>query len=330
MNKKILVLLSEWGFWGEELIGPVERFDEQGYESVFCTPRGRRPRALPPSMAPAYIDPPLGKSVTSPEMAEKVRDIDRLTNPRLGSPIDLSGWFPERPYWSQDEEIDGERAVLRKWENYYVKRASAQHDATSQFDALLIVGGSGPMIDLVNNWRVHDLILGFFEADKPIAAECYGVACLAQARNYDDRKSIIWGKHVTGHAIEYDYKADTGVLDPETGEILVNQNRTFVNFGTPFYTLEYMLRDAVGPDGQFHGNVGRETSVIVDYPFITGRSTPDSYLTGEMLVKVLESGRPQQWGWAGARAAGVRPGLPPADAPTRADGAPSATARQDR
>lgn len=304
MNKKILVVLSEWGFWGEELIGPLERFDEQGYETVFCTPRGRRPRALPPSMDPEYIDPPLGRSVTSAEMAEKVKSIDDPSNPRLSNPRDLSARFPERPYWSQDEEVEGVRNVLRKWENYYEKLAQAQQEATDTFNALLIVGGSGPMIDLVNNWRVHDLILGFVEADRPVAAECYGVACLAQARNYEDRKSIIWGKHVTGHAIEYDYKDNTGVLDPETGEVLVNRDGTFVNFGTPFYTLEYMLRDAVGPDGQFHGNVGRETSVIVDYPFITGRSTPDSYLTGEMLVKLLETGAPRQWGWTGARADG--------------------------
>ena len=44
------------------------------------------------------------------------------------------------------------------------------------------------------------------------------------------------------------------------------------------------------------GNFGKETSVIVDYPFITGRSTPDSYLTGEKLVEVLENGL-RQWGF---------------------------------
>ena len=103
------------------------------------------------------------------------------------------------------------------------------------------------MVDMVNNRRLHDLILGFYFADKPIAAECYGVACLAQAREFDDCRSIIWGKHVTGHAKELDYTDLTGVLDPETHEILVNKNGTFVNLGPPFYTLEFILRDAVGP-----------------------------------------------------------------------------------
>lgn len=232
-------------------------------------------------------------------MAEKVRVINDLSNSRLDNPINLAQWFPERPYWSQGETIDGERYVLRKWENYYRKRARAQQESTNEYDALLLVGGSGPMIDMVNNYRVHDLILGFLDRNKLIAAECYGVACLAQARNYEDSKSIIWGKHVTGHAKVYDYKDLTGVLDPDTGEILTRDPKDsskWVNFGPPFYTLEYMLRDAVGPNGQFHGNVGRETSVIVDYPFITGRSTPDSYMTGQQVVEVLENGV-TRYGW---------------------------------
>ncbi len=298
MSRKILIVISEWGFWGEELIGPLETFEKQGYACTFATPRGRRPRALPPSMDPQYMDPPLGKCVTSEEVARKVAQIDNLANPRLDKPVNLSAWFPERPYWSQREEIDGISDPLRKWEAYYRKKQEAQEQA-DEFDALLLVGGSGPMMDMVNNYRVHDLILGFLERNKPIAAECYGVACLAQARNFDDAKSIIWGKHVTGHVKEYDYKDLTGVIDPETGQILSrNPERpeSWINFGAPFYTLEYMLRDAVGPNGQFHGNLGRPTSVIVDYPFITGRSTPDSYLTGQKLVEVLETGL-KRYGW---------------------------------
>ena len=68
------------------------------------------------------------------------------------------------------------------------------------------------------------------------------------------------------------------------------------NMGPPPYPLEYILRDATAPDGEYIGNVGHATSVIVDYPFITGRSTPDSYLTGEKMVEVLEKGL-TRYGW---------------------------------
>ncbi|MEV5433834.1 type 1 glutamine amidotransferase domain-containing protein [Streptomyces sp. NPDC052701] len=272
--KKILVILSEYGYWGEELVGPLHHFDQRGYEVVFATATGKRAHALPPSMDPAYLDPPLGRSVTSQEVARLTREID--ASDRLDDPIDISAWVPERPYTSEDD-------YLRKLEAYH-RALDVVAQELEEYDALLIVGGSGPIVDLANNERVHEIILAFLRAGRPIAAECYGVAPLAFARDWEDRRSIIWGKHVTGHCKEYDYKDGTGFLGTD-----------FV-IGPPPYPLEYILRDATGPEGRYHGNFGKETSVIVDYPFITGRSTPDSYLTGEKIVEVLEDGL-RRYGW---------------------------------
>src|SRR5437773_455773 len=113
MSKRILVVLSEWGFWGEELVGPLEAFEEAGYDVDFMTPTGKRPVAIGVSMDPDYVDPPLGRSVTSPEMAEKVKAID--TSPRLDESTNLSELMPERPYHSEDN-------FLRKEEAYYRER----------------------------------------------------------------------------------------------------------------------------------------------------------------------------------------------------------------
>jgi putative intracellular protease/amidase len=275
MPKKILIILSEYGFWGEELMGPLETFDAAGYEVHFATPNGKRPRALPPSMDPNFIDPPLGRSVTSPEMAEKVRAIEK--SPRLDNPLNIAELMPERPYFSSHN-------LIRELEAYHKAVDEAGNDWLAEYDTLLIVGGSGPIVDLANNQRVHDLILTFLRNGKPIGAECYGVACLAFARDWENRKSIIWGKHVTGHCKEYDYKDGTGFMGVD------------FNMGPPPYPLEYILRDATGPEGAYIGNFGRETSVIVDYPFITGRSTPDSYLTGQKMVEVMEKGL-TRYGW---------------------------------
>jgi putative intracellular protease/amidase len=253
----------------------LQVFDEHGYDVVFATPTGRRPHALPPSMDPEYVDPPLGRSVTSAEVAEKVKAID--TSPRLDNPLNLSELMPERPYHSEEN-------FLRKEEAYFKERDEKAKWFLDRYDALLIVGGSGPIVDLVNNQRLHDLILAFYDADKLIGAECYGVTCLAFARNWEERRSIISGKHVTGHCIEYDYKYGTGFM-----------GTNFV-MGPPPYPLEWILRDATQPGGAYVGNYGHETSVIVDYPFVTGRSTPDSYLTGQKMVEVLENGL-RQWGF---------------------------------
>jgi putative intracellular protease/amidase len=274
MPKKIFVVLSEWGYWGEELAGPLEALDAKGYDITFATPKGKRPHALPPSMDPAYVDPPLGRPVVSPEMAERVKALD--ASARLDNPQALTSLLPERPYLSAPD-------YLRQLEAYYTALEQAR-TTFAPYDALLLVGGSGPVVDMVNNQRVHDLILTFMWLQKPIAAECYGVACLAFARDIRIRKSIIWGKHVTGHPLEFDYKDGTGFLGTD-----------FV-IGPPPYPLEYILRDAVGPDGQFHGNVGNHGSVIVDYPFITSRSTAGSTMCGYKLVEVLEQGL-KRYGW---------------------------------
>ena len=84
-------------------------------------------------------------------------------------------------------------------EAYYNRRDECWKDL-EKYDTLLLPGGSGPMVDMVNNERLHDVILGFLAQDKLIAAECYCVTRLAFARDWTERKSIIWGKHVTGHA----------------------------------------------------------------------------------------------------------------------------------
>lgn len=284
MAKRILAIVSEWGYWGEELVGPYDVLTAAGYTIDFATPNGRKPPALPPSMDETYVDPPLDKHVTDAHYAKRTREIHE--SDLLATPINLAAWFPAMPYFNSSN-------FGHDLETYYSKREQCWKDL-EKYDALLLPGGSGPMVDMVNNERVHDVILGFLAQGKLIAAECYCVTCLAFARDWTDRKSIIWGKHVTGHAREYDYKDGTGFAQMYgyDGQPM----NTSANFGPPFYPLEYILRDAVGPDGQYHGGVGHTLSTILDYPFLTGRSTQDSKLVGELMIQALEQGL-KRYGW---------------------------------
>lgn len=274
MSKKILTVLSEWGYWGEELLGPLDAFDAAKYEVTFITPKGRRPVPVPASMDPNFVDPPLGRTVTTREMAQRVRELDQ--SDRLNNLRNLSEWVPEYPYW-------GEANYLRALEAFYKALADLQRDLV-QYDLLLIIGGSGPIIDIANNSRVHALVRHFYMLDKPIAAICYGVTTLAFARDIQERRCLIKGKHVTGHTKEDDYKDGTGFAN------------TNFNMGVVPYPLEYILRDATGGEEFYHGNFGKPTSVIVDYPFITARTTSDSYLMGQKIVEVLEHGL-RRYGW---------------------------------
>jgi putative intracellular protease/amidase len=251
------------------------KLEKAGYALDVVSPTGERPEALPPSYDTGYYDPALGVCVTTPEDAAQVRSIK--DSPKLDNPINLSKWMPERPYLCSDK-------FLREWENYFRKVKERQEEMTTAYDGVLLVGGSGPIVDMVNNQRVHDIVLGFYRADKPIAAICYGVATLVFARDFNERICILRGKHVTGHCVEYDYHDGTGFLG------------TDFNMGPPPYVLEYILRDAVGPEGMYHGNFGKQTSVIVDYPFITARSLQCAHEFGEQFVNVLKSGL-RRYGW---------------------------------
>lgn len=274
-NKRILAVMSEWGYWGIELVGPMNKLKAMGYEFDFVTPKGKRSPVLPPSTDTTYQDPPLGMCVTTPEDAAVVLEFEKSN--QLDNTLNLSAMFPERPYYCVDN-------FLRHLETYYEARRLAQEDAVEKYDAVMLVGGSGPIVDMVNNQRVHDLVLGFHAAGKPIGAICYGVATLVFARDFNERRSIIAGKHVTGHCIEYDYHDGTGFVG------------TDFNMGPPPYVLEYILADAVGPNGQFHGNFGKQTSVIVDYPFITARSLQCAHEFGDRFVDVLTKGLTRS-GW---------------------------------
>ena len=86
--------------------------------------------------------------------------------------------------------------------------------------------------------------------------------------------------------MEYDYTAKWAIL----------ANGDYFNFDAPPFPLEYILRDTVGKNGKFHGNIGKATSVIVDYPFITSRSVESSDECGLMLAKVLKEGI-KRYGW---------------------------------
>ncbi|GAB97957.1 putative intracellular protease/amidase [Kineosphaera limosa] len=274
MNKKILAVLSNHGYWGVELTGPALPLQRAGYEITYVTPTGDRPIALPPSYDPDYWDPPLGTNVTTPADAAEVKEF--MGRAELDNPIDLSAWYPERPYFSAPD-------FLRALEAYNTRLRELEAEL-HQYDAILLVGGSGPIVDMVNNQRVHDLVLGFYRLGRPIAAICYGVAVLPMARDFNERRSIIAGKHVTGHCIEYDYHDGTGFIG------------TDFNMGPPPYCLEFMLSDAVGPQGQYHGNFGKPTSVIVDYPFLTARSLQCAHEFGEQFVNVLD-GDLRRYGW---------------------------------
>jgi putative intracellular protease/amidase len=73
------------------------------------------------------------------------------------------------------------------------------------YDALVICGGQSPMFSWRGNADLHAAIRTFYEAEKPTAVFCHGVAALVDAK-LSDGSYLVQGRTVTGFAnIEEDY-----------------------------------------------------------------------------------------------------------------------------
>jgi len=242
MGKKVIVTLSNFGYWGEELVGPLEAMDKAGIETQFATHTGEKPVVLGVSADADWIDPTLGHTVTTPEMAAKVRKLD--ASDRLANPMKINDINP------------------------------------AAYDGLCMIGGSGTLLDMNNNWHLQDVITKMAQANKPVGAICYAVGALAYTRGPGSAKSIIYGRKVTGHPRRFDWKEGTGFA-----------GTNLVIPGAP-YPLEFVLRDAVGPEGAFLGDLPvDQVSVQTDYPFVTARSTMDSTEFGRQFVEAMNNSK---------------------------------------
>jgi putative intracellular protease/amidase len=83
-------------------------------------------------------------------------------------------------------------------------KALAEVDA-NEYDAVLFVGGQGPMYTFVNNPLIHGALTDFYEADKVTGVICHATCVLLTARLHDGRL-LVDGKTWTGFAnSEEDY-----------------------------------------------------------------------------------------------------------------------------
>ena len=73
------------------------------------------------------------------------------------------------------------------------------------FDAIVVVGGQGPMFQFRHNGDLKNTIARFYEAAKPTAVLCHGTAALLDVE-LSDGSYLIHGKTMTGFAnVEEDF-----------------------------------------------------------------------------------------------------------------------------
>lgn len=102
------------------------------------------------------------------------------------------------------------------------------------YDALVVCGGQSPMFTFRDNDALHAAIRAFYEAEKPTAAFCHGVAALVDA-TLSDGSYLVEGKTVTGFAnVEEDYSdqaAGTRIMPWRLEDALRERGANYVEAG---------------------------------------------------------------------------------------------------
>jgi putative intracellular protease/amidase len=121
-------------------------------------------------------------------------EVDSLSDPR-----DPSGYSKDviSLQFLQDKEF-----------NAFLENTKKVSDlAVNDFDAIVVVGGQGPMFTFKAETGLQDTFLEFYNKGKISAALCHGTSLLLYLKNKDN-KPIIQGKKMTGFTNEEEDFAD--------------------------------------------------------------------------------------------------------------------------
>jgi putative intracellular protease/amidase len=121
----------------------------------------------------------------------------------------------------------------------------------ADYDALLAVGGQGPMYTFHENEAVHALLRDFYEAGKPTAVICHATCALLETRLSDGRL-LVEGKTWTGFANSEEDYADEFVGRPIQPFRIEEQAKKFdgTNFIVASQFKSHAVRDGLLITGQ--------------------------------------------------------------------------------
>jgi len=102
------------------------------------------------------------------------------------------------------------------------------------YDALLVAGGQSPMFTYRGHTALHDLVRRFYEAEKPVAAYCHGLAALVDL-TLSDGRLLVEGRTVTGFSdVEEDFSdraAGVQVMPWRLEPVLKERGANYVSAG---------------------------------------------------------------------------------------------------
>lgn len=171
------------------------------------------------------------------------------------------GWTPFDAY---DETDPAQKSFFesKAFRRLSRSRKLAEVDA-ADYDAILMPGGLGPMVDIQRNADVQHAVVRAWTTNKLVTAVCHG-PCSLLGVDIGDGKPFVHGKKLTGFskAEEYDYARED---------------------------VPYELEDALRAEGAVYSSVANwQPHVIVDGRLITGQNPASATQLGKELVAALK------------------------------------------
>jgi putative intracellular protease/amidase len=171
------------------------------------------------------------------------------------------GWTP---YDAYDEKDPAQKDFLESKAFRRLNRSRKLSEVdTADYDAILVPGGLGPMVDIQRDPEVQKAIARAWTTNKIVSAVCHG-PCSLLGVDIGDGKPFVQGKKLTSFSKkeEFDYaRAD----------------------------VPYELEDALRAEGAVYSSVSNwEPNVVVDGRLITGQNPASAGPLGKVLLAALK------------------------------------------
>ncbi|MEM7798319.1 MAG: type 1 glutamine amidotransferase domain-containing protein [Chloroflexota bacterium] len=137
----------------------------------------------------------------------------------------------------------------------------------SDYDAVCVAGGGGPLITFTDDEKLHQFVADFYEQGKVVGMLCHGTSLL------------LWSRLSDGTLLA-DGKTWTGYSDAEE-----EMNNAAAGFELNEYTIETEARK--NPNTNFEAAGPLEPFAIRDGRLITGQQQHSSALFSELVIEAL-------------------------------------------
>lgn len=170
--------------------------------------------------------------------------------------LDLNG--------NDQANVDAQRQYLKDLGDAFTHPVHLEDVEPSDFDAVYVSGGHGPMEDLADNPTIGTIFATLYaDKSKVVSADCHGVDALLSARNADG-SWVFAGATITA---------------------FTDEEETAFGFGDKApWLLETRLREN-GAD--FQGGAAFEPTVRIDGNLITGQNPASAEPSAEAVVAYL-------------------------------------------